>query len=181
MSIEMIKKTVIGAAGAVALMGAVSAQAVTVSPGTGPSNSYLFSGSNVTLSQGDFDLNCNLDLEGYAEVDGDELTVTVTDGESSGGLFGLCALVSFEFPWVATSTVTSTANDVSVNGVFTGVDVTGPGGQCGTGNDSVPAVFDYVNPTSQPYSSFTFNASIGNCGVQGTVTETTGNLLVTNP
>lgn len=181
MSMEMMKKAVIGAAGAIALLGAASAQALTVTPGTGPSNVYTFSGSNVALSQGSFSLNCDLELEGYVEQSGNDLTVTVTDGVSSGGLFGLCSTVTFGFPWVTTTTVTSTANDVPLNGVFTGVDVTGPGGQCGTGNDSVPAVFEYVNPTSQPNASFTFNASIGNCGVNGTVTETTGNLLVTNP
>ena len=181
MSMKIMKKAMIGAAGAIALLGAASAQALTVSPGTGPSNVYNFSGSNVSLGQSGFNLKCDLNLSGFATQSGNDLTVTVTDGESSGGTFGLCSSVKFGFPWVATTTVTSTAGDVSLNGVFTGVDVEGPFGQCGTGNDSVPAVFKYVNPTSGQSASFTFNADIGSCSVNGTVTEETGSLVVTNP
>ena len=177
MSFEMMKKAVIGAVGAVALMGAVSAHAITVSPSL---SQYTFLGK-ATLSQGFFSLDCTLSLTGDVTQSGDVLTVTVTNGSSTGS-GGLCSLVTFEFPWTATidGNTVGTGPNIPVNVTFQNVDVNGPGGQCGTGNDTVPAVFNSVNPSSVP-SSFSFAATIGNCGVTGDLDETTSTLEIDNP
>lgn len=184
MSFQIMKKAMIGAAGAVALMGAVSAQAATVNPGLG---TYTFAGK-ADLSQSIFQLkDCDLSLTGDVTQSGNVLTITVTDGSSSGGDLGLCGQVTFGFPWTATidGDTVGTGDDLSVSLDFQNVDVTGPLGQCGTGNDVVPAIFNVVNPTSAPSASpasFVFAAAIGsNCSVSGTLEDVSSTLEITNP
>ena len=45
MSMEMMKKAVLGAAGAIALLGAASAQALTLDPAGADGQNYTFSGT----------------------------------------------------------------------------------------------------------------------------------------
>ncbi|CUR46442.1 hypothetical protein BN2364_2001 [Alloalcanivorax xenomutans] len=171
-----MKKALIMAIGGATLLGAASAQAITVNPSLG---SYTFSGP-AHLTQSIFGLDCDLSLTGNVTQSGDVLTVTVTDGASTGS--SLCESVTFGFPWVATIDGSSvgTGSDIPVNVTFQNVDVTGPFGQCGTGNDTVPAVFNTVNPSSLP-SSFSFAAAIGNCSVNGNLDDDSGTLQITNP
>lgn len=173
-----MKKALIMAIGGATLLGAASAQAITVNPQLGD---YTFLGT-AQMTQAGISLDCTLRLEGNVTQSGDILTVTVTDGESSGGSLGLCSSVTFGFPWTATIDGSSvgTGSDLPVNVTFQNVDVAGPFGQCGTGNDMVPAVFKMVNPSSLP-SVFSFNATIGNCAVNGDLDETTSTLEITNP
>lgn len=155
------------------------AQALTVVPGTGPSHVYTFSGSSFSFVLSGFPLTCDADFEGYIEQDGSDLTITLTDGQLSNGTFGLCSSFALEnFPWVATTTVTSTATDSPLNLIFTGASITGPLGTCGPGN--LPVVFEYVNPSTTPYSTLTL-AGAGPCSLAGSASEITGNLVITNP
>lgn len=152
--------------------------ALTVTPGTGASHLYTFTGDPVVLSTGPLQLECELALSGYIEKYGSTLTFTIVDGEMSGGLFDLCSTFIFGFPWAASVNVGSTSPDQTLYLTFTGVSLSG----CGSGVSSLPAVFTFVNPSSSPYSTLTFNSTIGgSCALSGSVTEISGPLLITNP
>lgn len=160
------------------LVGAINAQAVTIVPGPG---TYTYQGP-ATMSQGSFSLSCTLTLVGdvdYTSSGG--LEIVVTDGSSTGGLFGLCALVDFVFPWTAVVDPADvpTSADAAAPITFNDVFVSGPGGDCTSSPVSVDAIFSPVNPSSPNGSSFTFNTTIGNCGVAGTPANSS--VYVTNP
>lgn len=174
----LFSKSIKSLVGMVFLAGAMSAQAVTIVPGPG---SYTYQGP-ATMSQGSFSLNCTLTLNGdvdYTAAGGIE--IEVTSGSSTGGLFGLCALVDFVFPWTATVDPADvpTSADAAAPVTFTNVFVSGPAGDCTTSPVDVNAIFSPVNPSNPNGSAFTFNATIGNCGVAGSPAN--GTVYVTNP
>ena len=180
MSMKMMKKAMIGAAGAIALLGAGSAAAqlspanvpgqwdvVQPSPGT-----YTFSGPTV-LSQSGINISCTLSLTGdVTYVSSSEVTIDVTSGSVMGG--GLCGAVSLGgFPWTASIPGSASQADAlaedDVNGTFSGVTVSTFLGSC-TGN--VAATFNNGSPISAD-SYFVFDDNFGNCSVDGTLTATT--------
>ena len=180
MSIKMMKKAVIGAAGAIALLGAAAAQAQLTPPNVagqwdviqpGP-GSYTFSGPT-TLSLVGIPISCTLSLTGDVVYDSSsQITISVTNGSVMGG--GLCGSVNLQnFPWVATVPGSASQADAlaedDVMGTFVGVSVSTPLGNC-SGN--VDAIFNNGSPISAP-SYFDFDDTFGICGVDGILEATT--------
>ena len=160
---NIIKKSLIG--GAMILGGLSVAQAATVTPGVG---TYTFSGP-ATLSAFGINPMCTLSLTGDVQKDGNGgVTVTVTDGDATGGF--ACGFVGFEFPWTANVPAdkipADPTQDVAI--MFDNVVVTAIGSNCTDGPVSIPAIFSNGDPISEP-SSFSFNANVGSCAVNGTV------------
>lgn len=161
----------------VMIFGATGARAITVFPGPGI---YTYQGPS-TLSQGSFDLNCTLTLVGdvsYTSAGGIE--IKVINGSSS-GYFGLCEKVGFEFPWTAIVDPVDVpvSADAATPITFENVRVRGLGGWCTSSPVDVSAIFSPVNPSNPSGSSFTFSATMGNCGVLGSPAN--NSVYATNP
>lgn len=178
-----VKKALVVAIGGAAILGAAAAQALTVTPGYG---TYTFSGPT-TLTYLGIPVACTLELTGDVQPTASGgLDIIVNDGKVIPGST-LCNQVSLEFPWYATFDGANVPTDpnVAVGLTFTNVKVTAMGATCGSSSgNSVPAIYQYGNPASPPSTApaaFSFNASIGLCGVNGVLNETTGTLVITNP
>ncbi|MFP1679133.1 hypothetical protein ACLD02_10560 [Alloalcanivorax sp. C16-2] len=153
MSIKMMKKAMIGAAGAVALMGAVNAHAIDVQyPGT-----YTFEGQT-TLSASFVTATCNLSLTGDVDSSGN---VSVTTGSVSGAS-AVCGNIELQgFPW------TGTADPSNYTLPLNGVEVEIYGGLV-TCSGNITAGFSNGTPTDADPSFFALNnASFGICSVTG--------------
>tara|TARA_R100001143_G_scaffold61407_1_gene62094 strand:- start:5289 stop:5885 length:597 start_codon:yes stop_codon:yes gene_type:complete len=184
---KMMKKAMVGAVGAAALLGAASAQAFTTVEYQNGSSSYItgtsasdrdFSGETTLVATvpifGDISVDCTLSLTGDVSVSGGEAFIDVTSGSVSGG--GLCGLITLGgFPWKASDTaggapgVSDTPSPATddVNGFVNGIEVL-IGGQPSC-SGSIPVVFNNGTPITAP-SSFTFNSVItgtGGCSVDG--------------
>ena len=126
MSMKMMKKAMIGTAGAVAMFSASATFAQTPANsdpnawevlqefnGSGytsiTSGSYTFSGPT-ELSAG-IGADCNLELTGTVEIDvpNNYVTITVTDGEVNAGQLICNSLDVRNFPWVAYADASSGA------------------------------------------------------------------------
>ncbi|MBF5057841.1 hypothetical protein Y5W_03135 [Alcanivorax sp. 521-1] len=152
MSIEIMKKAVIGAASAIALLGAASAQALTLDPVSADGQNYTFSGTT-DLAYGSITASCTLELSGY--IDSGSETITITNNDVSGPY--PCTSVNISNLDVGDVTnVTSSGGEVT----FTGVDVTvATFFQCNDGT----VVADFHNDGSNP-SYFTIDQQgFGNC------------------
>ena len=164
---KVIKKFTIAAG---VLLGTVGvAQAATIDPGPGQ---YTFSGPT-TLSAPFGSLNCTLSLTGDVQKNGSGgVIVTVTDGDATGGVFGTCATVGFEFPWVANVPASQIPADPTqpVGVMFENVRVSALGNDCSDNSEgaTVPAMFSNGDPISEA-SSFSFNTPVGDCSVMGTI------------
>lgn len=184
MSMEMMKKAAFGAATAIALFSAASAQAVTVvSPGT-----YTFAGET-TLRQYGIPVTCHLTLVGDVAANGD---ITVESGSVSGsGTYcnntDINLRLSASTPWTAVHGVdyTAPANPPGtgvITGTINGLNIDGPLGECSGGSPTSITV-DYSNgdPTSDP-SYFDFvNAGFGICSVTGTLEVQNADVNVYTP
>ena len=151
MSMEMMKKAVLGAAGAIALLGAASAQALTLDPAGADGQNYTFSGTT-DLSYGSITASCTLELSGYITA-GNE-TITITNNDVSGPY--PCGSVNISNLDVGdVSNIDSDGGQVT----FDGVDVTvATFFQCNDGT----VVADFHNDGSNP-SYFTIaQQSFGN-------------------
>lgn len=173
--ISSLKKIVVATAAASSLL-ATAANAADIYHGgvVVPSASGVtFSGTNIQLSKGSINLNCNVSLTGDILPDGSGgADIKVTGGSVTGG--GLCGFVNLQnFPWTAhvdaadapvppeNTLVPVTFNGVTVQASFLGT--------CGP--DSVTAM--YNNGASVPNtdaSSFTFATTIDpDCSITGTL------------
>jgi hypothetical protein len=182
MSFEMMKKAVIGAAGAVALMGAVNVQASSIVSADADFISSFSGMSN--LSQSGLGIGCTLTLNGsVAKVAGtQDVVITVTSGSATGGIFSGCGLVNLGFSPAWTATVPAAdlpVSDETISGTFDNVQVgTDTFGPCTpTPAMGVPATFTNGagSSTSTPNvaaSQFNFATVIGNCTVNGTLSST---------
>lgn len=172
--ISSLKKMVIATAAASSML-ATAANAADIYQGgvAVPSASGVtFYGSNILLTKGGINLNCNVSLTGDISPDGSGgADIEVTGGSVTGG--GFCGLVSLtNFPWTAhvdaadapvppeNTLVPVTFNGITVQASFLGT--------CGPG--SVTAM--YNNGASVPNtdaSSFDFAATLnpGNCSITG--------------
>lgn len=178
MSYEMMKKVVIGAAGAVALMGSVAAHA-TVVPAAPQTRTFegLSDLNFAGIIQAD---DCVLSLTGEVTEDGaGNVTVTVQNGSVTQGAIGDAACNQIDLGldpnnsstfWTATlpeNQLPDPRIGDTVVGIFSNLSITAAGIPCvfiGTG--SIPATFSNGASIGAP-SSFDFNGSVGACGVNG--------------
>ncbi len=166
MSIKMMKKAVIGAAGAVVLMAGVNAQAAVEYPGT-----YTFEGiTHLTASI--IGLDCNLSLTGAVDANGN---LTVTSGSATAG-DSLCSAVNLDFstPW------TGQVDDGTFLLDLENVHVTVPPFvDCeGTVSD---VIFSNGQPTDSDPSYFEFDTSFDGCSIEGTLTVQDGDVNAIAP
>lgn len=178
MSIEIMKKAVIGAAGAIALLGANSALATNVSPNP-PENDYTFQGTANLTQYGIPASGCTLTLIGGVTIDSGTgaVTIEVKDGSSVSGSGGsaLCDSVNLNLDpsdsstwWTATiaeGDLPSPRYGSTANGVFNNLAVSALGA---CGDSTAPATYTNGSSAGAP-SSFTFNTSLGTCSIDGTV------------
>lgn len=153
MSFQIMKKAILGAAGAIALMGATGAQAIDVQyPGT-----YTFEGQT-TLTASFVTATCDLSLTGSVNAAGD---VSVTTGSVSGSS-AICDDIDLQnFPW------TGTANVSNYTLPLNGVQVSVYGGLV-TCSGNITAGFSNGTPTDADPSFFALNnAQFGICSVTG--------------
>mgnify|MGYP000226094503 CR=1 FL=1 len=157
MSFQIMKKAMIGAAGAVALMGAVSAQALTLTPATADGQSYTFAGTT-ELSLGGLSATCGLSITGF--IDAASETINVTNNSVTGAF--PCNTVEIDnFDVGDVSNVDSNGGQVT----FNGLDVT-VGFLFSCNNGTVTA--DFVNDGANP-SYFTIpSQSFGSCSLETT-------------
>tara|TARA_R110001606_G_scaffold326791_1_gene473553 strand:- start:4986 stop:5588 length:603 start_codon:yes stop_codon:yes gene_type:complete len=193
MSLQIMKKAMVGAIGAAALMGAASAQAFTTVEYQNGSSTYVtgtsasdrdFSGATTLVATvpifGDISVDCTLNLTGDVSVSGGQAFIDVTSGSVSGS--GLCGLITLSgFPWYASDTAGGAAGvsdtpspaTADVSGFVNGIQVL-IGGQPSCGG-TIPVVFSNGNPITAA-SSFTFNDVItgsGGCSVDGVLSSDT--------
>lgn len=152
------------------------AQAATVNPGEGE---YEFSGP-LAISQSIFSFDCHMDLTVDISQDGNLVVFNVIDGAISGG--SICGTFSMVFPWVAVVNTSPLGDgeNIPLNLEIHNVDISGYVGQCGSGDDVLPAVFEFVNPSSFP-SKIGMLAGLGNCGFKADLEEVGGSLRISNP
>ena len=182
MSMEMMKKAVIGAAGAAAIMSAGAVQAApNIYQGSSivSSASATFSGTSVLTRTGAPNLTCTLTLDGTITRTSTGADIEVTGGNVSGGF--LCnTLVNLgNFPWTATvldaAAPGASTSNMPVAVQFMGVDA---GLVCPGAPFAVNTTFKN-GPTAgavpnMEESSFEFaSASLGpDCSVSGTLNVT---------
>lgn len=174
MSFEILKKAGLVAASAVALIGAGSVQAADIyyqGSTVSQANDIVFYGTGVELSQGSLNVTCNLELVGDIADDGNGgATITVTDGDISGGAFSGCNSISMSFPWTA-SVSAANAPSPAAGGTtvvtFDNVSVTSWVGTC---EGSASATYtNGATVTNNAASSFQFADSFDGCTVEGTI------------
>jgi hypothetical protein len=196
MSMKMMKKAMIGLAGAAALSAASTASAdvyYSVDGGsaqlltTTPVGAFSFQsapGVPVELTRntiiGPITVNCeDVRLDGTVElVPGtpDRVRVEVANG-GIGDTSGLCGDIELDFssPWYAeideSDLGTSASDGTVIPGVFNDVVVRTPpfGSACAsTSNDNINVTYSNVGADPTP-SEFDFDSSLGDCEIDGTV------------
>ena len=198
MSIEIIKKAALGAAGAIALLSAGAHAQVSPTNNAGQwdvvsyqtGGSTYSTGSSATnrsftgtseLSASVVSADCGITLTGDVEIQGSgDLTIDVTSGSISGS--GTCSRLRFapsSFPWNVTVPGAASQSDADalddVLGTVTGIavqfDLFGVGAYTTICSGSLPAVFSNGATDVTDPSSFTFNDNIGTsgCAVDGTI------------
>lgn len=174
MSMEMMKKAMIGAAGVIALTGAMSANAADIyqDGSTTTSATATFTGSNVLLQQGENELTCNLSLTGTVVPDGSGgVEIDVTDGDVSGGFLSPCNTVQLNgFPWTASVPASEAPVPPATGMVAVTFDNVGVSTIFGSCTGSVDSVFVNNGPVPNgAASTFDFDGSFGDCMIDGSV------------
>ncbi|MDA3920375.1 MAG: hypothetical protein PF501_06820 [Salinisphaera sp.] len=159
--------TVIAAVLAWTLAFAGPAEAARLEPAPGI---YTFSGVSRLTGLGQ-DLRCTLTLTGDVQIDrhGD-VTVTVMQGDASGGFASGCSLVGFDFPWKATIPAAAVPAQPTqpVPMVFKNVMVSAAGANCTDQPTTITAQFSNGKPISEP-STLRVDTRVGRCSVAGTL------------
>lgn len=137
--------------------------------------SASFSGPSALTMPGWPAINCTLELNGEADINGTgDVLVSVNSGSLSGFL---CGLVSLDgFPWTATIDRADLPQSPNAGGTFVPVlfnnlDITGPGGNCG-GNTITANFTNGPTVINNSISEFVFAGSVGVCTVNGTLEAT---------
>jgi len=200
MSMEMMKKAAVGAAGAIALLGATGAHAFsTVEYETGTDLSYTtgtsamdrdFSGPTTLTATvplfGSIEVDCDLELTGDVSIVSGRAVIEVTSGTVSSGDF-LCSQITLGgFPWKSydvgdvggTEGVSDTPSPATdpVQGVVDGIEVyiaDSDQSDPPACSGYIPVTFSNGSPITAD-SSFTFDDDIvgsGGCGVDGVLSS----------